>query len=572
MSNPNREHILITVLGLSPKRATYVLDGREATTELAPVALYTMLPEGDRPDRVLALCTPDAAEETLPALRDLLGPRCPVTVVEVSPDHNDAAVDKYLIRLAESVPDDADLTVDVTHGLRHMSFLTYVGVLYLTALRGLRLRGAYYGMLRNAPEKSAFFDLRPLVKLPSWFHGVRVLTDTGDPGVIADLVASSKREEAARVSDALRDLSEAYSTGLPIELGYDAGRFLDEHVQPLRSILHAERLPLADKLVDDLAETLGEQRLAQELPDDGWKAHARLDRAELERQARLIDGYLARQDFATAFGMMREWLVLWYMWRTNTAVEHWLKYGRRKPIEGRLRFLASRARDSLTPQQAMVGEVWENLREVRNAYAHHGLDKEVNLSREERLRKRVATIERIWREKLRTVPEFPIELPSEASTDEPSPARRVLVSPVGLRSGVLYSALRAADPQQVAQCLVICSPTTEAAVEEACRAAGYTGEVEFLRFDDPFAGIGELKALLQQAKQHLGQDSEVYVNITGGTTLMGVLADRIAGKARHLGQPAYQFALVDRRSPGEQETDPYQQGEVCWLDKEPRKG
>ncbi|MFS8500139.1 MAG: TM1812 family CRISPR-associated protein, partial [Micromonosporaceae bacterium] len=285
MSIPDREHILLTVLGLNPKRATYVLAGKEAEATLAPAALYSLLPEPDRPHRIVVLCTDKAEQATLPVLRETLGDTCAVEPVRVRADHTEGAVDAYLATLAKSVPDRSDLTVDVTHGLRHMSFLTYVGVLYLTSLRQVRLRGAYYGMLREPPQTSPFLDLRPLVKLPQWFHAVRVLKDTGSAHAIAELVSESAEGSASRVGPMLRSLSEAYGWGLPLELGFLARQFLAEQVGPLRDVLHAQGLPLADELVNGLTEGWAGQQIQQELPDREWKSRVRLDRTELERQA-----------------------------------------------------------------------------------------------------------------------------------------------------------------------------------------------------------------------------------------------------------------------------------------------
>ena len=56
------------------------------------------------------------------------------------------------------------------------------------------------------------------------------------------------------------------------------------------------------------------------------------------------------------------------------------------------------------------------------------------------------------------------------------------------------------------------------------------------------------------------------LNLTGGTTLMGLLADRFAQRAQELGPQVHRFGLVDRRSPAEQAADPYQAGEPYWLD------
>ena len=69
---PAGEHLPLTVLGRDPKPARYVLDGRESEARLAPLAL---LPEEDRPNRVLALCTPEAEQDSLPLLEGALGVR-----------------------------------------------------------------------------------------------------------------------------------------------------------------------------------------------------------------------------------------------------------------------------------------------------------------------------------------------------------------------------------------------------------------------------------------------------------------------------------------------------------------
>lgn len=564
MSTPDREHILFTVLGRDPKGATYVLAGKEAEATLAPVALYFLLPEPDRPHRIVALCTDKAEQETLPVLQETLGETCTVEPVRVRADHTEGAVDAYLATLAKSVPDRTDLTVDVTHGLRHMSFLTYVGVLYLTSLRQVRLRGAYYGMLREPPQTSPFLDLRPLVELPQWFHAVRMLKDTGSAHAIAELVSESAEGSASRVGPMLRSLSEAYGWGLPLELGYLARHFLAEQVDPLRDVLHAQRLPLADELVASLTDAWTDQQIQQELPDSEWKSRVRLGRAELERQARLIDGYLARKDYSTAFGLMREWLVLWSMWRLGQEAR-WLEFRTRDRVARWLHGLGRRSeRGDLPTDLEMTYETWASVTQLRNHYRHHALDKQMMPALDDDLSRSTQQVVNAWQTVWRHVPEFSLELP-------PLPELRILVSPVGLRPGALYSALCTADPGRVARCLVICSDDTAGSIEGACRAAGYAGDTTLLRFADPLAGTSELKRLEREAKQHLRDASEVYVNITGGTTLMGVLADRIARSARSRDLPTYRFALADRRPAAEQQADPYQTGDVCWLDEEPQE-
>jgi hypothetical protein len=56
------------------------------------------------------------------------------------------------------------------------------------------------------------------------------------------------------------------------------------------------------------------------------------------------------------------------------------------------------------------------------------------------------------------------------------------------------------------------------------------------------------------------------VNITGGTTLMGLTAEKLASKARELPCEVRRLGLIDSRPPEQQRTDPYQEGEPLWLD------
>ena len=217
-----RKHLLLTVLGTSPRVARYGLGEHAAEAQLAPAALFELLPPTQRPDRLLALCTTRARKESWPLLERVLGDRCELEVVDVPDGETQADVGEYLLRVANAVPNDVDLTVDVTHGYRHFSFLTYVAVLYLSALRGVQVRGAYYGLLRFArplPHRveqppaarhvapdtlSPFLDLRPLLELPRWLHALETLRETGSTIPLADaLRAGPESQSTRRVSDEL---------------------------------------------------------------------------------------------------------------------------------------------------------------------------------------------------------------------------------------------------------------------------------------------------------------------------------------------------------------------------------
>ena len=105
-------------------------------------------------------------------------------------------------------------------------------------------------------------------------------------------------------------------------------------------------------------------------------------------------------------------------------------------------------------------------------------------------------------------------------------------------------------------------------IDEALERAGFEGECKPHELDDAFGGgRGEIERLVKGARRRFVGAGEVLVNVTGGTTLMGLTAESLANEARSLACPSVRrFGLIDRRAPREQEDDPFRAGEPFWLD------
>ncbi len=563
-----REHLLLTVLGTGSTPARYTLGNGESKARLAPIALYDLLPEEDRPDRILALCTPEAKQDSWPLLEDALSVRCSLEPVEVPSGDQQIDIDTFLGAVTGAIDGHVDLTVDLTHGFRHFSFLTYVSILYLAVLRDVKVRGAYYGMLnRDRDAPSPFLDLRPLLELPRWIHALEVLRETGSTLPMAGILEAGSGEQSAR--DNARDLmqlSQAYLSGLPLEVGWQAWNIRSRRRKPLGKLLRdGHHLPLADNIVKQLAEILAPFALDGLLSRPGWKRKVEISACELRRQACIIDRLLKHKNYAAALRLMREWVVSWVIHR-RTPQEDWLSRDARVAAEGLLHAIRAISSDPdlrhiLTEEQRALGHQWADLAEVRNAYAHHGMRGD-DLVRDEKFG---ATRERVcefWNDTLRSCPNLSLALGE-------SPGGRVLVSPIGMRPGVLFSALQACraggDGGEPALCLVVCSPKTRGTIAQACERAEFAGEIRPLPLD-PFGDAADLERLAKETRRHFIGATEVFVNVTGGTTLMGLAAEKLADTARRLACPVRRFGLIDRRAPHEQTADPYQIGEPFWLD------
>ncbi len=564
-----REHLLLTVLGTKPSTACYALGAHQFEAQLAPVALYHLLPPAERPVRVLALCTAQAKQDSWPLLEQTLGAECQVDRVDVPDGDAQDDVNSYLAHVSDAIGGirEVALTVDVTHGYRHFSFLTYIAVLYLAALRGIQVRGAYYGLFRRG-EPSPFLDLRPLLELPRWVHALVTLRETGSTAPMAEAIRDGSQSPAAqKVERELLRLSEGYLSGLPLELGRQAHLVREQSLKPLRKVLQRDHsLPLAAELVQRLDEILEPFSLSELVPGHGWKQRVALSKGELERQAGIIDDLLKHKNVATALGLMTEWVVSWAAWRSQEG--EWLDYQKvRRRAANLLGAIAaiggdSELDDTLTEEQRSLGSFWKQLCELRNAYHHHGMRPQ-DLVGNRQIEQKLHSINDFWEKTLSSCPGFSLSL-GESS------GYRVLVSPIGKRPGVLFSALEVCrtdkDIGEPTICLVVCSRETERLIRKAARHAGYEGRVEPLRLEDPYGGRPEIERLVKTARKHFIGADEVVVNVTGGTTLMGLVAEALAAAARKLACPVRRFGLIDRRPPEQQDTDPYQAGETFWLD------
>ncbi len=567
-----RQHLLLTVLGTNPRPACYELAGRQIEADLAPGALLDLLPEMDKPNRVLALCTPEARRDSWPVLLKTLHGRCAAEPVDVPAGNTQVDVDTCLATIAETIGgrENVDLTVDVTHGFRHFSFLTYVAVLYLSALRGVRVRGAYYGML-NSRGVSPFLDLRPLLELPFWVYALQVLDGTGSALPIARILDGDASGQMPRtIANDLSRFSEAYLSGLPLELGRAAATVTQQRIKPLKDLLRdAHHLPLASELTNRIAAFLKPLALGDGVARDAWKRQVALSPDELKRQAEVIDGLLRHGSIAAALGLMNEWVVSWVAWLREPGCD-WLVYGNvRRRAAGLLHAMRAVGKDAglrcvLTSEQRSLGDFWGQLGDLRNGYHHHGMRPQVLIG-DKKAESQFQKVRSYWEQTLRSCPEdFPLSLGDSAGG-------RVLISPIGLRPGVLYSALHAcrtgdADGEPV-RCLVICSPETRGKIDDVIRRAGYQGAIEPLVLQDAFGGgRTEIDTLVKAARQHLIGAEAVLVNVTGGTTLMGLAAQALASAGRRLACPVRRFGLIDRRPAKEQDADPYQVGEPFWLD------
>lgn len=596
-----KPHILLTSLGMHARATEYLWNGKTAKAELTPLALVQLLDKEQLPNQVLTVVTAGALKTTWKIFeRDIhatlgFNPQ----LLKIPDGKDDAEIRKILKKVAAEIPEGADLTLDVTQGFRHFPFIFYALVLYLTSLRGVKIRGAYYGMVEGiAPsDPKPIIDMQPLLELPEWFHAVRVFSDQGTTKPMAQLLeplakqlrregdelrgdaknpppkARERYKHADQVKHAdpnkatgsvdwLEKYAFAYESALPLELE-KASRGLIDSIKKLPKVDSAGLPPLVNELTSAIV-TAADKSAFPKFPKQrgNWKSKIPLDEDELKRQAYMIDLYLERGQLSLAAGLMREWVVSWAIWKSGKTEElkEWLDTKDVRPrYERILGAIGASARSTgakfiMTPEQEEFRDFWNQLTDnLRNALHHHAMRTEALEEAPNSLR----TVQDFWN-KLKEK-----ELKENSKINLPPLGGRLLISPQGGQAGVLFSALQVAQPDV---CLVICSATSAPHIPEAAKKAGFKGHIEQIKLADPLGGFAEIGAVAERAQGYLSYADEVIANITGGSTLMGVIVQRLVEEAQKLDCPVKRFALIDRRPRDEQDNDPFVQGDSHWLD------
>jgi hypothetical protein len=140
----------------------------------------------------------------------------------------------------------------------------------------------------------------------------------------------------------------------------------------------------------------------------------------------------------------------------------------------------------------------------------------------------------------------------------------LLISPLGLSKGLLFSALCHFNPIEIC---IVTSETSVKSLEEIAKSANWSGNQTFYIMKDPFTGFDETESVFKRFQNSILKAEQIVINITGGTTAMQHVIQHVSHKIQRFGKDIRLFALVDRRSPDEQRKNPYVIGEIIPLNQ-----
>ncbi len=522
---------LITFIGTSSyTETTYVFEkelaGKKITTSLIPIAILKAVEDKYQKIIPLIYLTPEAEKhENWQKLKSFLE----------TEKLNDYKVIKYSLeeRTTDLIAETLDhietgdhIILDITHAFRYIPAVTMVILMYLKEAKKVTIDHILYGLYTKDAPESPVKDLTELVELTEWLFAARLFRQYGISKELAQLVKErvadiykngtqpQKPKLLSGFSHQLQELSDSLQLGLMLDIRDNLHKFLNNYQGSINFIREIEDfIPELAPLLTDMFKTYA----ALNVPDD---KEFELSEEELEAERELLKFYLNTGNLGAALRLAKEYLI-------NLVLHH--KLDSTDPLEFEER---RKAADLLSPCESRP---YSALQDARNFIAHFGF-KKGGIPGFTRIREDL--------EKLATS------------------RGHVLLTPLGLSKGMLYTLLKILEPDYT---IVITSEQAALTIDEIAKKARYEKRrIKTFIVKDPYTGFNEIENLKRRVLNELRDFCVVTVNYTGGTSFLQYVVQTIADSTYPY-QKITKIFTIDRRPPEEQNENPYVLGEVVEI-------
>ena len=173
-------------------------------------------------------------KELLEPLTSLLAQRlgCEVRLVIIPYCQNESEQLELLRLMAAEVNPDDRVSLDVTHGFRHLPMLAMLSALHLREVKNAEIAGIWYGLYDHDTKEAPVYNLGGLLRIADWLGALHTFDKDGDYGAFADLMEqdgvatyqanylrrAAFRERTSNAWEAradLRNLEAVLDSGLP---------------------------------------------------------------------------------------------------------------------------------------------------------------------------------------------------------------------------------------------------------------------------------------------------------------------------------------------------------------------
>lgn len=317
---------LLSFLGTGKYETTcYAYAGEEYTGRLSIAASCRFL----KADTVILFLTEEAHQQHIELLREEIPPGVEMVTRPVPHGHNETELWAVFQEVSGSVSPGEEVAFDITNGLRSFPLVGLLVAAFLRSGLEVNLKAVLYGAfdVRDrsvTPNRTAMFDLSPMLALLEWSSAAERFNRTGDARYLAGLIREQKNRLAVEaggdrelisqagalgsLATGLTDISQAIHLIRPsLALGICAD--LPRRMENARPALNRATAAMPfDLVLGEVANRFTPLGLANPLLEENLPEM-------LAKQRLMIQRYADWELWVQAVTLAREWLVSWFMVR-----------------------------------------------------------------------------------------------------------------------------------------------------------------------------------------------------------------------------------------------------------------
>ncbi len=282
--------------------------------------------------------------------------------------------------IAEKIPEDSELLIDITHGFRHQPMLILSMAVFLRVVKNVTIKKIIYGAYdaRNEGGIAPIFDLTPFIDLIDWSYGTELFIKNGLSSLLSKLLKDL--HDKTRIEN--RIYSKLKTLGSDFQSITESLTFIRPEEVSKKSVKLRNTISEINTDLEKLKATEPLKYLLEKIPASLNNLILSEDEnifsdAGFRMQAEMIKYYIETQQFVQAITLCREVLVSFVC---KTYSFKFQKRDDRIKAEERLNewsdFLTKGVLlDGLATQ---MGKLWGKIREARNDINHAGMRESVS--------------------------------------------------------------------------------------------------------------------------------------------------------------------------------------------------
>jgi CRISPR-associated DxTHG motif protein len=359
--------ILISVIGTGTYQpTTYQFNGKQSETSPYIIKAINDL---FKPDKTFVIMT----EQAETAHKSNLEQVCEFEMIPIKAGKNEQELWDMFQVVADIVPENQNIIIDVTHGFRSQPMLLLAIAVYLQVTKNVKVDYILYGAFDAKDENgiSPIFDLKPFLDLISWSFATDNFIKKGDATLLSELIINihnqaykSKNDYLPKglksVGQKLSDMTKAFSVVRPQEILNIAKELPEKITQSYSDTDNLSKAKPFKSLLDKITEKFAKFSIDETV----------FSKSGINAQTEIIQYYLDTKQYQQAVTLSRELVV-----SKVCSIYNFDMLTQREQAEI---LLNSTIRNDnpflqMTEQGKKFADIWQILGNIRNDINHAGM-------------------------------------------------------------------------------------------------------------------------------------------------------------------------------------------------------